>query len=205
LAPPPGQRRGDPPSGASLRTPLLLATVLAAAGAFTGWVALRAPDQAVAPPLTVIPEKAAAAMAPPSAVIPPPRLIEPFRDQPGDAPAADEDPPPAPDHGGLTRADVEGGIDVLREAIDRCPREPPRIGVVRLTVASSGKVAAVQLSGGLAGNSAGECVANIARGAVFRPSPRERTVISWPLALGRPPTTAARDVPETEPEPGSTP
>ena len=203
MAPPPGQRRGEPPSGASLRTPLLLAAGLAAAGALTGWLALRAPDEAVSPPLTVALDKAAA--APASAVIPPPRLVEPFRDQPAEPPAADEDPPPVADHGGLTRADVEGGIDVLREAIDRCPREPPRIGVVRLTVASSGKVAAVQLSGGLAGNSAGECVANIARGAVFRPSPRERTVISWPLALGRPPTTAARDVPETEPEPGSTP
>ena len=203
MAPPPGQRRGEPPSGASLRTPLLLAAGLAAAGALTGWLALRAPDEAVSPPLTVALDKAAA--APASAVIPPPRLVEPFRDQPAEPPAADEDPPPPPDHGGLTRADVEGGIDVLREAIDRCPREPPRIGVVRLTVASSGKVAAVQLSGGLAGNSAGECVANIARGAVFRPSPRERTVISWPLALGRPATTAPHDVPETEPEPGSTP
>lgn len=202
---PPRQRGARGEVAHPLRMPLLLGGGLALLGAIAGWLALRTPAAANPPPLPAAIEGPPRATRLASAVIPPPRLIEPFRDRMTDSPA-EEEPPPAGDRGGLTRADVLNGMEALREAIDRCPREPARIGVVKMTVAASGRVTGVQLAGGLAGTSAGECVASVARGAVFRPNPREQTVISWPLAIGRPSPSsgASRDVPESDP-PGADP
>lgn len=194
----PPRRRGFPlfPVAVASGTLLSIGTVLAA------WWALREPE-ATANGST--PATPAAVRSATSVVGTSPLAALGTTAPDGAAPLAEgrdddaiDDPVVPSDSGGLTRADVVSAINAVRPQLSRCGRDPSLIGVVRLTVSSSGRVTAAQVSGVLAGTSAGECVADVARSAVFRPSRREQTVVSWPVALGRSPSFSVSSPPETD-------
>lgn len=207
----PEHRPGSPP--ARRRFPILQVavasgTLLSVGTVVVAWWALREPEATAesapgtSPALvrssTASPLAERPAPAPPSGTDPAGPTAETVRP---DEDLAD-DPVSVPDSGGLSRADVVAAINAVRPQVVHCGRDPSQIGLVRMTVASSGKVTAVQVTGRLAGTSAGECVAEVARGVVFRSSRREQTVVSWPIALGRSVSfslSGAGDEPEADP------
>ena len=72
----------------------------------------------------------------------------------------------------------------LRAQLAGCYKGRPGEGAVKIMIGGGGKVGAVTVTGPLAGTLEAECVAALARGAVFHSSRREVTTVIWSFMLG---------------------